>query len=215
VVAELGWPARGVEVNLGAARADLQARGYSRFTPARLTAFLNTAKNRFEDYPFDWPWLKTATAGTTPLTIADLRRVRSVVDPTSRLPLEPVDAEDVVDFEDTDLTRVGPALQWYLTSETVLASYPVGSASLNVRYVKFSPELSGDSDTPLIPVRYHQTWVDLAEIDCLRFGTKDRDSASAMEAEVFRRLEEIASVYAMQAAPLNDAMFMSGQSVDG
>jgi hypothetical protein len=36
-----------------------------------------------------------------------------------------------------------------------------------------------------------------------------------MEAEVFRRLEEIASVYAMQSAPLNDAMFMSGQSVDG
>lgn len=197
------------------ARTELESRGYSRFADGRLTTWLNTAKNRFEDYPFDWPWLKASTSGVTPLTIADLRRVRSVVDPTNRYPLEPVDPEDVVDFEDTDLTRVGPALQWYLTSETVLASYPVGSASLNVRYIKFSPELSTDSSTPLIPVRYHQTWIDLAEVDCLRYGVKDRDSASAMEAETFRRLEEIASVYAMQAAPVNDAMFMSGQSVDG
>lgn len=215
MVAEFGWPAWGVEVNLGAARADLMARGYQRFATARLNAFLNTAKNRFEDYPYDWPWLKATASGTTPLTIADLRRVRSVVDPTNHRPLDPVDPEDVVDFEDTDLTLVGPAFQWYLTSDTILATYPVGSASVNVRYIKFSPELTIDADTPLIPVRYHQTWVDLAEVDVLRYGDKERDSAASMEQEVFRRLEEIATVYAMQAVPMNDAMFMSGQGVDG
>lgn len=200
---------------LATARTELQARGYSRFTAARLDVWLNTAKNRFEDYPYDWPWLKATASGATPLTISDLRRVRSVVDPTNRMPLDQVDADDILDFEDTNLALVGRALQWYLTSDTVLASYPVGAASLSVRYIKFSPELSADGDAPLIPARYRQTWVDLAEVDALRYGVKDASSASSMEGEVFARLGEIAGVYSMQAQPLNTEMFMSGQSVDG
>jgi hypothetical protein len=149
-------------MNFGAARAELEARGYSRFTDARLGAFLNTAKNRFEDYGFDWPWLKATTTGTSPITISDLRRVRVVYDTTNQRSLDPVEAEDIIDFADTNLALAGPAFQWYLTSETVLATFPVSTVTLSVRYQKFSPELSGDSDTPLIPVRYHQTWVDLA-----------------------------------------------------
>lgn len=196
------------------ARTELQSRGYSRFTAARLDTWLNTAKNRFEDYPFDWPWLKATTSGVSPLTIADLRRVRSVTDPVNHQPLDMADAEDITDFEFTDLTLTGPASQWYLTSDTVLATFPVGTASLNVRYIKFSPELSADGDAPLIPARYRQTWVDLAEVDCLRYGVKDRASAADMEAEVFRRLEEIAGVYSMQDAPLNMEAFVSGQSCD-
>jgi hypothetical protein len=202
-------------VNLGAARADLQARGYSRFTAARLNAWLNTAKNRFEDYPVDWPWLWAAASSTAPVTIADLRRVKTVVDSTTRVPLDQRRAEDVQDFTYTDLALAGQPSFWYLTSETALTTFPVGGVTIGVRYIKFSPELSGDSDTPLIPVRYHQTWVDLAEVDVLRYGVKDRDSAGAMESEVFRRLEEIASVYTMQDQPLNYESLQTGASVDG
>jgi hypothetical protein len=214
VVAEQRWPARGEAVNLAEARAELEARGYSRFLDARLETWLNTAKNRFEDYPFDWPWLKATTTGTSPLTIADLRRVRSVADSTSQSPLNKIDAEDIVDFSATNLATVGTPSAWYLSSDTVLATFPVGTVTLSVRYVKFSPELTG-SNTPLIPVRYHQTWVDLAEVECLRYGVKDRDSAAAMESEVFRRLEEIASVYTMQDQPMNYETLVTGSSVDG
>lgn len=201
-------------MNLATARAELESRGYSRFTDARLDAWLNTAKNRFEDYGFDWPWLKATTTGTSPITISDLRRVRTVYDPSNRRPLDRVEAEDVTDFFDTDLALAGPALCWYLSSETVLATYPVSTATLSVRYQKFSPELTG-TDTPLIPVRYHQAWVDLAEVEVLRFGVKDAASAAALEASVFKRLEEIAGVYAMQGMPVNDESLVTGASIDG
>ena len=201
-------------MNLATARAELESRGYARFTDARLEIWLNTAKNRFEDYQFDWPWLKSTATGAAPLTIADLRRVRSVADTTNQRPLEMINPDANVDFFDYTLTRPGTPTGWYLSSETIVSVYPVQTTSLSVRYVKFSPELTG-TDTPLIPVRYHQTWVDLAEVDALRYGVKDRDSANSMELEVFRRIEEIAVVYAMQSTPANDETLITGASVDG
>jgi hypothetical protein len=208
LVAELSGPPGSEAVNLAEARAELESRGYSRFTDARLETWLNTAKTRFEDYPIDWPWLKTSTTGTAPLTIADLRRVRSVADSTSQVPLDMVDAEDITDFYATNLALTGRPTGWYLTSDTVLTTYPLGTVTLAVRYVKFSAELT-------VPARYHQTWVDLAEVDALRYGVKDRDSANSMEAEVFKRLEEIASVYTMQGQPMNYEGLQTGASVDG
>ena len=202
-------------LTLADGRAELDARGYSRFADARQNVWLNVAKNRFEDYPYDWPWLKATTTGTAPLTISDLRRVRSVADSTSQVPLGKIDAEDIVDFTATNLGLAAQPSAWYLTSDTVLTTYPVGTVTLAVRYVKFSPELSGDSDAPLIPARYRSSWADLAEVECLRYGVKDRDSANSMEAEVFKRLEEIAGVYTMMDQAMNYQGLQTGASVDG
>jgi hypothetical protein len=200
---------------LATAEAELQARGYSRFSTTRLDAWLNAAKNRFEDYPYDWPWLKTSATGAVPLTISDLRRVRSVVDSSTSLPLDQVDEDAIVEFASGDLTVAGSPSGWYLTSDTVLSTYPVTAGSVKVRYVKFSPELSSGSDTPLIPARYRMLWVDLAEVEALRFGVKDAASAAALEQGVFRRLGEVARVYAMQGQPAYMEMLMTGASVDG
>lgn len=200
---------------LATARTELQARGYSRFTSARLDAWLNEAKNRFEDYQYDWPWLKTSTTGTAPVTIADLRRVSTVVDQSTKQALDAVPASATIEFDYADLTLAGPPTGWYLTSDTVLTTFPVGTGTLSVRYIKFSPELSADADTPLIPARYRMTWVDLAEVEALRFGVKDAASAAALEQGVFRRLGEIAGVYAMQAQTEYTEMLMTGASTDG
>jgi hypothetical protein len=200
---------------LATAEAELQARGYNRFSTTRLDAWLNEAKNRFEDYQFDWPWLKTSTTGTAPLTISDLRRVLSVVDSSSKEPVDQVDENAIIEFASADLTLAGSPSGWYLSSDTVLTTFPVGTGSLSVRYIKFSPELSSGSDTPLIPARYRMTWVDLAEVEALRFGVKDAASAAALEQGVFRRLGEIAGVYAMQAQTAYMEMLMTGASVDG
>jgi hypothetical protein len=59
------------------------------------------------------------------------------------------------------------------------------------------------------------TWVDLAEVEALRFGVKDAAAAAALEQGVFRRLGEIAGVYAMQAQTAYMEMLMTGASVDG
>src|SRR4051812_43221527 len=200
---------------LATAEAELQARGYNRFSTTRLDAWLNEAKNRFEDYQFDWPWLKTTTTGTAPVTISDLRRVLSVVDSSSTLPVDQVDENAIIEFASGSLTLAGSPSGWFLSSDTVLTTFPVGRGSLSVRYIKFSPELSAGSDTPLIPARYRMTWVDLAEVEALRFGVKDAASAAALEQGVFRRLGEIAGVYAMQAQTAYMEMLMTGASVDG
>jgi hypothetical protein len=199
---------------LATAEAELQARGYNRFSTTRLDAWLNAAKNRFEDYA-DWPWLKTSTTGTAPVTISDLRRVLSVVDSSSTLPVDQVDENAIIEFASGSLTLAGSPSGWYLSSDTVLTTFPVGTGSLSVRYIKFSPELSAGSDTPLIPARYRMTWVDLAEVEALRFGVKDAASAAALEQGVFRRLGEIAGVYAMQAQTDYTEMLMTGASTDG
>jgi hypothetical protein len=147
------------------------------------------------------------------LTVSDLRRVRSVVDSTNGRTLTGVEAEDIVDFHDDLLTTAGAPVWWYLSSETVVSVYPVQTASLSVRYVKFSPELTG-TDTPLIPTRYHQTWVDLAEVEVLRYGVKDSQAAGGLEASVMQRIGEIAGVYAMQGMPVHDETLVTGASVD-
>lgn len=199
--------------DLASADAELAARGYSRFLQARRFTWLNTAKNRFEDFQYDWPWLKSSTSGAAPLTVADLRRVLSVVDSTNQRPLDPLDPNAIVEFGATNLALAGPASAWYLSSETVVSTYPT-TANLSVRYVKFSPELTS-SDPPLIPARYRQTWVDLAEVDALRYGVKDSAAANAFEAEVFRRIGEIAAVYAMQDEAMFSETLVTGASVDG
>lgn len=199
---------------LATAEAELQARGYNRFSTSRLDSWLNSAKNRFEDYT-DWPWLKTTTTGTAPLTISDLRRVLSVVDSSAKLPVEQVAADAIIEFASADLTLAGSPSGWYLSSDTVLTTFPVGTGSLSVRYLKFSPELSLGADTPLIPARYRTAWVDLAEVEALRFGVKDAASADDMERNVFRRIGEIAGVYAMQAQTDYTEMLMTGASIDG
>ena len=57
----------GGRMNLSAARTELAARGFDDLAAARLTLFLNQARNDFEDaYPF--PWLETVFAtGPAPL----------------------------------------------------------------------------------------------------------------------------------------------------
>lgn len=201
-------------MNLGQARAELESRGYARFTDARLNTWLETAKTRFEDYPFNWPWLKATVTGAAPLTVSDLRRVLSVADSTTRTPLGAIDDNALVEFVDTNLAQAGAALGWYLASSTSVATYPT-TAALSVRYVKFSPALSGDSDTPLIPVAYHQTWVDLAEVEVLRYGVKDQGAAAAMDAVVHARLGEIAGVFGMMGQPEYTEVPLTGASVDG
>lgn len=201
-------------MNLGEARAELEARGYSRFADTRLNTWLGTAVTRFEDYQFDWPWLRATQTGSAPLTIADLRRVRSVASAATRTGLMPLDPDAIVEFVDSDLALAGEAGAWYLSSETVVSTYPT-TASLTVRYVKFSPALDDDSDSPLIPERYHQTWVDLAEVEVLRYGVKDFAQAAGLDAVVQARLGEIAAVFEMQDEQAYQQTLVTGASVDG
>lgn len=182
-------------MNLAAGRDELSSRGFDYLSTSRLNIMLNNAKNTLED-SFAWPWLETTTTGLAPLTISDLKYVLYVVDTTNMLELTGVDARDVA-LRDTIVTTAGAPDAWWLDGETTLKTYPTSStASLSVRYVKYSPELVADSDTPLIPVRYHPLWVDFAVVEAYQ----DSDNQSAAYAlmgfiETYR-LPQMIEVYA-------------------
>lgn len=168
--AELAGPA--VAVNLSQAQTELGARGFNGILDAsRMTFYLNRGIVDFEDF-WHWPWLTKTATGSAPLTIADLKFVLKVYDSTGS------ELFGISDQEDLDYTTTGTPGNWWIddtSGSPVLAGYPVGSATLSVRYVAASVPLSGASDTPLIPVAYHNTWIDLA----VALAYKDRDNFAA------------------------------------
>jgi hypothetical protein len=165
-------------VDLTAAQTELQARGFDYLSSSRLTIMLNAGKNALED-EYAWPWLETTTTGTAPLTISDLKDVLYCVDTSNRNQLTGLDARDVADW-DAIVTTAGTPESWWLDGATTLKVYPTStSVQLSVRYVKFSPELSAGTDTPLIPVRYHSLWVDYAVIQAY-LDSDNYDAARAL-----------------------------------
>jgi hypothetical protein len=181
-------------MDLTAAQTELKARGGDYLSNARLTTFLNDAKSELEDY-WDWPWLETTTSGAAPLTIADLKSVLYVVDTSNLRELRGLAAADIVAELDETITTTGTPEYWWLDGTTSLKLYPAStSAQLSVRYVKFSAELSAGTDTPLIPTRYHNLWIDLAMVRVY----KDDDQAQAAAAllqDCYARLYKIVEVY--------------------
>jgi hypothetical protein len=143
-------------------RTALAQRGFDYLTQTQLGDYIN---NGYTDVceAEDWPFLSTAVTDTVPITISDLRTVSYVLDITNQNKLRPIDRRNLTDIT-TDLTTAGVASYYYLTtSGTVVAVYPEDlAASFTVFYYKVPPDLSADSDTPLVPSRFRSLIVDAA-----------------------------------------------------
>jgi hypothetical protein len=125
-------------MDLTAAQTELKARGGDYLSTSRLTTFLNDAKNELEDF-FVWPWLETTTTGTAPLTISDLKASCMWSTRRNRCELTGASAQYIVEDLDETITTTGTPDVWWLDGTTTLKVYPANtSASLSVRYVKFS-----------------------------------------------------------------------------
>lgn len=201
-------------MDLTAAQTELQARGASHVSTSRLTTWLNDAKNEFEDF-FPWPWLEATTTGTAPVTISDLKAVLYVVDTTQQAELTGLPAQFIVEDLDETITTTGSPDVWWLDGTTTLKVYPANTTnSLSVRYVKFSPELSGSSDTPLIPVRNHNLWIDLAYIRVLK-DSDEVSEAQALQMDCNAKLQKLVETYAARNRQ-NGSTFVQlrGGSVD-
>ena len=184
-------------MDVTAATAELKARGADYLTDARALIMLNNAKNALED-EMAWPWLEATATGPAPLTISDLKDVLSVVDTTNQRQLTGLDARDITD-RDAIVTTSGTPDSWWLDGTTTLKVYPTStSAQLSVRYVKFSPELSVGSDTPLIPVRYHALWVDYAMVEAYLDSDNFDAAAGLLNFVRQQRLPAMVELYAVR-----------------
>jgi len=184
-------------VTLGEAQTELAGRGFDYLSSSRMTIMLNNAKNALED-EFDWPWLETTVTGTAPLTIPDLRHVLYVQDTTLDRELVGLNATQLA-VDGSDLSQTGAPTHWWLDGASTLNVWPVTTSDqLQVRYVKYSPELSAASDTPLIPARYHAVWMDYAVLEAYK-DSDNFESASDLLALVRQyRLPQMISVYAVR-----------------
>lgn len=181
------------------ARSALQARGFDEIPAARLTDILNQAKDQFEDaFTSPPPWLEGTQSGTAPMTFTDLKEILYVADTSNQNELRGVPAQQIIAEMDTIIGDAGTPAVWWLDwsgSSAVLKVHPTSTTvQLSVRYVKESPVLSADADTPLIPARYHSTWIDLAAVRCYLDGDNPGDAAQ-LAAIANQDLARIASRY--------------------
>lgn len=181
-------------MDLTTARVRLAGRGFDYLTTDQIDEALNTAKNSIEDaYP--WPWLDATATGTAPLTITDLKQILYVVDATTDRRLFGMDVRSIAE-QNASLDQQGDPMFWWIDGLTTLRSWPISSHTLNVRYRKFSPDLAiGGTETPLIPVRYHPVWIDMAVVEALKV-THNLVAAQTMLLDVNRRLEQMVAHFA-------------------
>lgn len=163
-------------MDFGTLRLEVASRGFDYLLTdnageQRLKRWVNLAYTEVCEQD-DWPFLRTTTTGTAPLTVSDLGSIANVRNSTEDTAMEYRDERDLIDLFG-DLTEVDIARYYYLTSPTVIAVYPADTSStLRVTYFKVPTELSADSDTPLIPTRYHMSVVEYA----VAHAYKDNDN---------------------------------------
>jgi hypothetical protein len=182
-------------VNLSEAQAELDGRGFDYLPEGRKTQMLNRARNDFEDF-WLWPWLVATKTGAAPLTISDVKYVLLVKDAASHRELLGVTASDLGQ-DDTDVAAAGTPTSWWIddsAGDEVLNVWPVAPATLSVRYVRESPELSNGTDAPLIPARYHPLWIDLAVVRALQ-DSDNFPSSQSLYTDCLGRLQGLVERY--------------------
>ncbi len=144
-------------------RSDFFARGFNFLNDAgaglvRTKALYNSAYRELcaED---DWPFVAATATGASPLTVADVRKIRTVRD-TAQARAPKLWHRPVEDLEEEFgiITTAGLPL-WYFIEGTVITAFPVGG-TLSVRYYKVPAELVADGDEPLVPNEYRRYIVD-------------------------------------------------------
>jgi hypothetical protein len=135
-------------------KTELQARGFDYLSDSRQGYFLNRSYLETAEEA-DWPFLEATSSSTAPLTITDLRTIESVINSTQKQKLSPLDRRNLTSEEDTDLTTAGTPSYYYTTDTTTVNVYPANTTdTIAVRYWKFPPEMSADTDEPLVPGRF-------------------------------------------------------------
>jgi hypothetical protein len=168
-------------------RTELFARGLDFLNDGgagltRAKRMLNTSMHAIDDME-RWPYLQAVATGSSPLTIADLSQVGQVVDTANDNPLRPHSREELLHWYG-DLANTGTATAFYITGGNVINAFPVATTSLSVLYWKTSPDMSADSDVPLMPDRFRMAIVEYAVAEALRDEVPDQAQLAAQAGDL-------------------------------
>src|SRR5205823_1084911 len=142
-------------------------------------------------------------------TVTDLRKVLTVHVAANFLALRPTTRKWIVSMYG-DVASTSGVAQYYYVENTVVRTYPV-VGSIVVYYLKVPADLSGGTDVPIIPARFHNLIVDGAVIRAY----EDQDNFQAVQAlrqEWTGRLENMRSVL-MTESVLPDPDDQASQTV--
>lgn len=181
-------------------RQELSDRGFAQLTPTRLGRLINRARSRV-DLTNVWSYRTTTT--TSIASITDIGQVESVVNTTKNYPLEEVGYLDLVEWFN-NLATTGSPKYWYRTNAGV-ATYPVTTDTITVRYWKVPPDLSADGDTPTAPARFHQLYVDVAQQFALS-EQRDWEGAQTMQGHIDRSIGLMEDDLLPQFQPVHQAI---------
>lgn len=173
-------------------RQEVQSRGFDYLPASRINTWLNWA---YHDvcHRQAWPFLETTTSGVAPITISDFGHALSVVDTTGNGPLSWEDVRTLRE-QDPTLTGTGSPMVWYMDG-SALTVYPASTTNtISVRYLKVPTDLSADSDTPLIPSRFHYILVEGALVKAYKDDDETasaQDAATEFEAGIMKMTNEL------------------------
>jgi hypothetical protein len=196
-------------MQFSALKTELAARGFDYLSDSRLGFFVNSAVHEIDSLAL-WPYrLATGTTagwstGTITLTNAD--RVVAVAisndGGSTFLELSPRTTEELNTWE--DLTAGTP--QYYAAtfsaSGLALDVFPKsGTWTVKAVYYQHFADLSGDTDTPALPDRYHSLIVDVAA-RMAYLDNDDFEAAGALEAHIERDLRRLHVAMDMPQLPV-------------
>ena len=166
-------------MNFAALLDEVNDRGYNHISDTRLGRYVNQSYKSICNRAA-WPFLRTTTTGTAPLTISDLRAVLNVVDTTTNAKLYHADRRHLIESVDTLLTTTGTPTYWYQESRTVIKVYPANTTdTLSVHYLKVPATLTG-TDSHLIPEEFEDLIIDGAVIRALK-DNDELDAAASLQ----------------------------------
>jgi len=189
-------------VDFAALQTELYSRGSDYLSDdgagqTRAKRFLNDAYTEICEAAA-WPFLETTTTQNVPYTFTNLRHILSVHDPRDNFDLRGVDQENLREWY-SDLTTAGQPTYWYLVGDQ-LKVFPVGTDTYELRYIKVPAELVSDTDTPVLPSRFHRLIVHGAMLQVL----EDRDD--------YELIAGLQARYDSLLARMADSLLGRGQS---
>lgn len=170
---------------------------------SRVARWVNDAMHEIDEIE-RWPYRAATATGAAPLTVSDLGDVEAVYDSTNGARLAPIDRGALVQG-DADLAATGTPTVFYLVGNVVTV-WPVAAVSLSVTYWKVGPDLSGNSDTPLMPDRFRMAIVNYAVASALEDKSNYQEAAVA-RASGDRLVERMRESYVLQAGGARQAVF--------
>lgn len=157
-------------------RQEVKDSGLDHLSDSRVNRLVNLAYKRTFNREL-WPWRLSSTSGAVPLALSGVVEQVTTADGYSLSPITQAQLEN----SGYDLTSTGTAEYWYLDNNRDVATYPVDSGGVIVRYFAKATDLSADSDVPDFPADYHY----LIVLDAVRRGKLENGEGDVAQQYAF------------------------------